>query len=341
MTKIAELDPFDDIRALAASLPGPDDAAAAQAEARNGQLTKPAGSLGRLEEIASWMSAWQGKHPASAAKPMMAVFASNHGVTAQGVSAYPMEVTAQMVANFSAGGAAINQLCGVYGIGLQVFELALEQPTPDISVEPAFSERDCAATIGFGMEAIASGTDLLCLGEMGIGNTTIAAAIYHGLYGGQAEDWVGRGTGVDDEGLKHKANIVARAVALNGGRFDDPLEVLRRLGGREVAAMVGAILAARTQRIPVVLDGYIACAAAAIVHALEPSGLDHCLAAHVSAESAHGEVLQRLGKKPLFDFGMRLGEGSGAALAVGVIKAALAAHNGMATFADAGVSGPG
>ena len=189
------------------------------------------------------------------------------------------------------------------------------------------------------MEAIAGGTDLICLGEMGIGNTTIAAAIYTALYGGKAADWVGRGTGVDDAGLQRKIAAVEKAIELHKAHLDDPLEVLRRLGGREIAAIAGAIMAARMERIPVVLDGYVVCAAAAILHALEPSSLDHCVAGHLSSEGAHAEVLKRLGKKPLLDMNMRLGEGSGAALAVGVIKAAIACHRDMATFAQAGVAG--
>jgi nicotinate-nucleotide--dimethylbenzimidazole phosphoribosyltransferase len=244
-----------------------------------------------------------------------------------------------MVANFSGGGAAINQICKTFDISLKVFELALEQPTGDITQEPALDEKACAATMAFGMEALASQPDLLCLGEMGIGNTTIAAAIYHALYGGEAEDWVGRGTGVDDAGLKRKANAVRAAVARHCDSLSDPLEVLRRLGGREIAAMAGAILAARIQRVPVLLDGFVVCSAAAVLHALDPNALDHCLAGHVSAESAHAEVLRRLGKTPLVDLGMRLGEGTGAALAVGIVRCAVACHNGMATFAEAGVAG--
>jgi nicotinate-nucleotide--dimethylbenzimidazole phosphoribosyltransferase len=173
---------------------------------------------------------------------------------------------------------------------------------------------------------------------MGIGNTTIAAAIYHALYGGDAEDWVGRGAGIDDDGWRRKVAAVAAAVAFHRTHLDDPLEVLRRLGGREVAAIAGAILAARLQRIPVILDGYVVCAAAAILQACDPHALDHCLAGHVSAEGAHREVLRRLGKEPLLDLGMRLGEGSGAALAAGLLKAALACHSGMSTFAEAGVT---
>ena len=220
-----------------------------------------------------------------------------------------------------------------------MFELALERPTGDIAREPALDERACAATMAFGMEALAAGPDLLCLGEMGIGNTTAAAAIYNGLYGGAPEDWVGRGAGADDSQLKRKADAVRAAVALHREHLADPLEVLRRLGGREIAAIAGAILAARIQRVPVLLDGFVVCAAAAVLAALDDRALDHCMAAHVSAENAHAEALRRLGKRPLLDLGMRLGEGSGAALAVGIVKTAVACHNGMATVAEAGVAG--
>ena len=200
-------------------------------------------------------------------------------------------------------------------------------------------EKTCAATFAYGMEAVAGGADVLCIGEMGIGNTTIAAAIYHALYGGEPGDFVGRGTGVDDAGLIRKTAAVAAAAALHRAHLHDPLEVLRRLGGREIAAMAGAIVAARMERVPVILDGYVACAAAAILHKLDARALEHCLAGHCSAEGAHAEVLRRLGLKPLLELGMRLGEGTGAALAAAVVKAAVAAHNGMATFAQAGVAG--
>jgi nicotinate-nucleotide--dimethylbenzimidazole phosphoribosyltransferase len=333
--------PFDDIRKLMQDLPEADLAAAAQCRARDAQLTKPPGSLGKLESIAEWVSAWQGNYPPKIARPVVAVFAGNHGVVAQGVAAYPAEVTKQMVLNFQGGGAAINQICKTFDLGLKVFELALEKPTKDITQEAAMDEADCAATMAYGMEAIAGGCDLLCIGEMGIGNTTIAAAICHGLYGGKPEDWVGPGTGVDAEGLKRKASAVARAVALHKAHLADPLEVLRRLGGRELAAMAGAILAARTQRVPVLIDGYVATAAAAVLHAMRLDALDHCLAAHCSAEPAHRNLLKRLGKEPVLDLGMRLGEASGAALATGLLKAAVNLHNDMATFASAGVSGKG
>ena len=330
--------PFDDIRALLANLPDLDAAPEAAIAARDAHLTKPPGSLGRLEGLVSWMGRVQGRDRPTMERPVVAVFAGNHGVVAQGVSPYPASVTAAMVANFGAGGAAINQICGAYGLGLKVFELALEHPTGDITQGPALEEAACAATMAYGMEAVANATDLLCLGEMGIGNTTVAAAIYHALYGGTPADWVGRGTGVDDAGLARKVDAVARAVALHGAYRDDPLEVLRRLGGREVAAMAGAILAARVERVPVILDGYVVCAAAAVLHALDPRLIEHCMAGHRSAEGAHALVLERLGKPPLLDLGLRLGEGTGAALAAGIVKAALATFDGMATFADAGVA---
>ncbi len=329
--------PFDDIRALLGRMPALDQGVVAAIRTRDLDLTKPPGSLGRLEDVVGWLGAVQGKAKPSIDRPLVAVFAGNHGVTARGVSPYPASVTAAMVANFAAGGAAINQICTVFGLGLKVFELALDLPTEDIASGPAMDEAGCAATIAYGMEAIAGGTDLLCLGEMGIGNTTIAAAIYNGLWGGEAEDWVGRGTGLDDEGLRRKAEVVRTAVRLHRANLGDPLEVLRRLGGREIAAMVGAILAARIEHVPVILDGYVVCAAAAILHAMDPATLDHCVAGHLSAEGAHAVVLDKLGKKPMLDLGLRLGEGTGAALAAGIVKAALACHTGMATFGQAGV----
>jgi nicotinate-nucleotide--dimethylbenzimidazole phosphoribosyltransferase len=332
--------PFDDFRALLKNLPGPDMAAVRAVRERDAQLTKPAGSLGRLEEIAEWLAAWTGRPPA-VTRPLVAVFAGNHGVAAKGVSPYPAEVTAQMVSNFAAGGAAINQICIAHDLGLKVFDLALEVPTGDITAEPAMDERTCAATMAFGMEAIAGGTDLLVIGEMGIANTTIAAAIFHALYGGEAAEWVGPGTGAKGDVLQRKVEAVEAAVALHRAHLSDPLEVLRRLGGREVAAMAGAILAARVERIPVLIDGYVATAAAAVLHAANPAALDHCLVGHVSAEPGHVRALERLNKTPLLALGMRLGEGTGAALAAGIVKAAAQCHSGMATFAQAGVSEKG
>ncbi|GAB6844570.1 nicotinate-nucleotide--dimethylbenzimidazole phosphoribosyltransferase [Methylorubrum rhodinum] len=331
--------PFADIRRLIADMPGPDADAVAMVRARDATLTKPPGALGRLETLVEWLAAWQGKGKPSLDRPLVCVFAGSHGVAARGVSAFPAEVNRQMLDNFAAGGAAINQLCAAYGLGFRVFDLAVDLPTGDICEGPALDEKGCVATMAFGMEAVAAGTDGLAIGEMGIGNTTVAAAIYAALYGGDAAHWVGRGTGVDEGGLSRKAEAVRLALATHAGHLDDPLQVLARLGGREIAAMAGAILAARLQRVPVVLDGYVATAAAAVLHALDSSSLDHCVAGHLSAEGAHAEVLERLGLTPLLSLGMRLGEASGAALAMGLLKGALACHRDMATFAQAGVSG--
>jgi nicotinate-nucleotide--dimethylbenzimidazole phosphoribosyltransferase len=330
--------PFDDIRNLFKIMPQADQESADAAKAHEAQLTKPPGALGKLEAISEWIATWQGQHPPKAERVVVAVFAGNHGVVAQGVAAYPQAVTAQMVANFQSGGAAVNQICKTFDLGLKVFELALEQPTEDITQAAAMTEKDCAATFAYGMEAIAGGCDLLCIGEMGIGNTTIAAAISHALFGGKAEDWVGPGTGVDSEGLKRKADAISRAVKLHAANLNDPLEVLRRVGGREFAAMAGAIMAARMERVPVLIDGYVATAAAAVLYVMDKSALDHCMVAHCSAEPAHKALIAKLGKEPLLDLGMRLGEGSGAALAAGMVKAAVNCHNNMATFASAGVA---
>ncbi len=317
----------------------PADAAAADAaRARQAHLTKPPGSLGRLEELAIWLAAWQGREPPALERVGVLVFAGNHGVATRGVSAYPAAVTAQMVANFSAGGAAINQLCQSAGADLTVVPLDLERPTRDFCEAPAMSEAECLDALNRGIAALAPDLDLVAIGEMGIGNTTSATAICAALFGGQALSWAGPGTGLDAEGVARKAAVIELALTHHRSTLDDPLEVLRRLGGREIAAMAGAIFSARVLRIPVLLDGLVAGAAAAVLHALAPAALDHVQAAHRSAEPAHGRLLDRLGLRPLLDLDMRLGEASGAALAILLCRAALACHTGMATFADAGVS---
>jgi nicotinate-nucleotide--dimethylbenzimidazole phosphoribosyltransferase len=331
---------LEEIRSLLSHLPGPDLEAGSAAAARQAQLTKPAGSLGRLEELAVWLATWQAQHPPRLDHPRTLVFAGNHGVAARGVSAYPAAVTAQMVQNFVAGGAAVNQLCRVFDAGLKVYEMNLDTPTGDIVIEPAMSEEECAKAIAYGMMAVEPGIDALAVGEMGIGNTTAAAALCAGLFGGAAELWAGPGTGVTGAALEGKRKAVADAVALHQPRARDPFDMLRRLGGLELAAITGAVMAARLGRVPVVLDGFASSAAAAVLFAADRHALDHCVAAHVSAEPGHRRLLELLGQRPLFDLGMRLGEASGATLAFGVLKAAVACHNGMATFAEAGVSGP-
>jgi nicotinate-nucleotide--dimethylbenzimidazole phosphoribosyltransferase len=330
---------YADVLELLTIPPDGDEAAVAAVRARDAQLTKPAGSLGALEGLVEFLARWQGRAEPRLDNPMVTIFAGNHGVTDQGVSAFPREVTAQMVANFTNGGAAISQICALHEINLRVFELALDLPTGDITLEPALDDKMCAATIAYGMEAIAGKPDLICIGEMGIGNTTVAAALYAALYGGTGADWVGRGTGVDDAGLTRKADAVDRALARHAGELDHPLAILARLGGREIAAMLGALLAARHQKVPVIVDGFVATSAAAIAHAVNPAAIDHCIFGHSSAEAGHARALAAMGKTGLLDLGMRLGEGSGAALAAVLAKTALHLHNNMATFESASVSG--
>ncbi len=331
---------FAEIRGLFRRLPGPDLEAATAVATRDRQLTKPPGSLGRLESLTEWLAMWQGRAVPQVNRPRTCVFVGNHGVAARGVSAYPPAVTKQMVENFVQGGAAVNQLCQIADADLRVYELDLDTPTHDFTQRPAMDERECARALAYGMFAVEQGIDVLCLGEMGIGNTTAAAAICYGLYGGTVEDWVGPGTGVTGSTLDTKRAVVEQALALHRPGIGDPLDLLAAVGGLELAAIAGAILAARMARTPVLLDGYTCTAAAAILHAIDPRALDHCQIAHLSAEPGHVRLAQALGMKPLFDLGMRLGEGSGATLAVLLLKAAVSCHTGMATFAEAGVSGP-
>ncbi|TCP32749.1 nicotinate-nucleotide--dimethylbenzimidazole phosphoribosyltransferase [Sphingomonas sp. BK235] len=320
------------------TLPAPDAGAIAAAAARQEQLTKPRGSLGRLEEIALFMAGWQGRARPRLARGRVVIFAGNHGVAARGVSAFPPEVTAQMVANFAAGGAAINALAGAAGLELCVTALALDRPTADITIAPAMSADECAEALMAGAAAVEPGLDLLVPGEMGIANSTVAAALCAAALGGTADDWVGPGSGVSGAAAAAKHAAVSRALALHRAEATTPFEALRRLGGRELAAIAGAVIAARHAGVPVLLDGFIATAALAPLAAAAPAILDHCLAGHCSAEPGHARLLARWGLRPLLALDLRLGEASGAAVAAAIVRAALAAHDGMATFADAGVS---
>ncbi|WP_406644427.1 nicotinate-nucleotide--dimethylbenzimidazole phosphoribosyltransferase [Aliisedimentitalea scapharcae] len=335
---LPELTDLDHFRTLLNDAPGADTEATSGAEERNGQLTKPPGALGRLEDLAIWYAGWRGTPRPEIRSPQVIVFAGNHGVTAQGVSAFPPEVTVQMVMNFQHGGAAINQLAKLAGARMDVHALELDRPTADFTQAPAMSPDELLAAVQTGWKAVDPQADLLVVGEMGIGNTTPAAALACVLFGGDAGDWTGRGTGVDDAGLVNKTRVVAEGVARHSGDIQDGLDALARLGGREIAAMAGAIAAARVLRIPVILDGFICTAAAACLARSADGALDHCVAGHQSAEGAHSTLLSALGKEPMLSLGLRLGEGSGAALAIQVLKGAIACHSGMATFAEAGVS---
>ncbi len=322
------------------ALPAPDSQATGEAKRRNDMLTKPAGALGRLETIAIWFAGWHRTPTPAIDAPSVVIFAGNHGVASRGVSAYPSDVTAQMVKNFQSGGAAINQLCESVGASLSVVPLALDVPTADFTQQPAMTRDEFFDAISTGWNSVKAGCDTLVVGEMGIGNTTSAAAVAAALHDREPERWVGRGTGVDDAGLELKRSVVAQGLERHGESLDDPLEVLRRLGGREMAAMAGAIVRARIESIPVILDGFICTVSAAALEKQAPGSLDHCIAGHLSAETAHGRILRMIDKVPLMDMGLRLGEATGGTLAIPVVRAALRCHAGMATFEEAAVSGP-
>jgi len=329
---------FSGLRGICLDLPSGHPAASAAVAQREATLTKPPRSLGRLEDLVAWLAHWQGHAPPRLDRVEILVFAGNHGVTKLGVSAYPAEVTAQMVANFAAGGAAINQLARAAGAALRVIPLALDQPTADFTAAPALTEQEFLAAAAAGYDAVAPDCDLVCLGEMGIGNTTAAAALAAALFGGGGARWAGRGTGVDEDGLARKRAVIDRALEHHAGVLHDPLAIAAAFGGRELAAILGATLAARRQRIPVLLDGFVCTAAVAPLAKLRADTLAHAMAAHVSAEAGHRMLLAELGLAPLIDLNMRLGEASGAAVALNILRAALACHTGMATFAEAGVS---
>ncbi|MDO5621337.1 MAG: nicotinate-nucleotide--dimethylbenzimidazole phosphoribosyltransferase [Paracoccus sp. (in: a-proteobacteria)] len=313
-----------------------DQSAAERARTRQNSLTKPPGSLGRLEDLAVFMAGWQGRERPRLNHIQAVVFAGNHGIVAQGVNPFPASVTAAMVANFQAGGAAINQLCRVAGADLSVRALDLDRPTADFTQGPAMTPDEVQAAMAQGAASVDPGTDLLILGEMGIGNSTVAAVLAASVFGGAAADWVGPGTGAEGDTLRRKIAAVDAGLARH--QPDSAEATLAAFGGREQAAICGAILRARELRIPVVLDGFICTAAAAVLTRDDDTALDHCLIGHQSAEPGHRKLIAALGRKPVLEMDMRLGEGSGAALAALILRAAIECHNGMATFAEAGIS---
>ncbi|RJL06079.1 nicotinate-nucleotide--dimethylbenzimidazole phosphoribosyltransferase [Paracoccus aestuarii] len=312
-----------------------DTEAADAARARQDQLTKPQGSLGRLEELAVFMAGWQGRARPRIDRAQALVFAGNHGVAAQGITPFPPQVTAAMVANFAAGGAAINQLCRAADARLQVEALDLDRPTADFTQGPALTGAELDAAMARGADAVDPDAQILLLGEMGIGNSTVSAALAAASFGGRAEDWVGPGTGAHGAMLAAKQRVVTEGLARHV--TVTTRDTLLAFGGREQAAICGAILRARDLRIPVILDGFICTAAAAVLTRDDPQALEHCLIGHESAEPGHRRLIAALAMRPVLSLDMRLGEGTGAAVALMVLRAALECHDGMATFAEAGI----
>jgi nicotinate-nucleotide--dimethylbenzimidazole phosphoribosyltransferase len=321
--------PFDDVRELIARMPDADEAARASTRAILERAGAEHGRLGRLEHIAVWLSAWSGRSPPAIRRPLVAIFAGNHGIAAtHGISRRSASATAEAVELCAAGGSAINQVCLAHDLGLKVFDLALHIPTGDITREAALDERACAATMAFGMEAIAGGTDLLCLGDLGVGNSTVATTLLAAMLGGNAAEWVT--PDVDPAMTARRIEAVDTALSFHRAHLADPLESLRRVGGREFAALAGAIIAARMEKIPVLLDGLPALAAAAVLKAANGAALDHCLLANSPPGPAGRKAANALGLSPLLEFDMEQAGGIGAALAAALVKAAALTASGLA-----------
>lgn len=327
----------DRLRALLSELSPVDADAADAVRTRSDEVLRPAGALQRLDDVAVHVAGWQGTTTPRVDAPAVLVFAADHGVAAAGVSAYPAVVTAAMLAAVEAGKATVNALAKSVGATVTVCDVGVGRPTGDIRTEAALSverfDEIVDMAIGAVDEAVAAGADLIVPGELGIGNTTTAAALAAALLGGDPTRWVGRGSGVDDNGLERKRSAVTEAAS-RVADLSDPLEIMREVGGAELVAMAAATMRARHHRTPVLLDGYTATAAVMPLHEAAPGALDHCLIGHRSAEPGHQFLLDRLGLQPLLDLGMRLGEGSGAVVAIPIVRSACAAVVEVATFAE-------
>ena len=322
------------IAEMLATMPQPDREAGDSVRARAADILRPAGALARLDELAAWAAEWQGTATPAICKPAALIFAADHGVAAAGVSKYPSDVTAAMLSAYRAGKSTISAFAAVAGATVSAVDVGVGRPTGDIRFESALSDERFDQACAAGRDAVDSvDADLVVLGEMGIGNTTAAAAVVAAISGGDITPWVGRGTGVDDEGLARKRDAVRMAVERIGANVD-PLDVLREVGGAELVAIAAAIVAARLRRIPVLLDGYVVTASALPLHAIASSSLDHCQVGHCSAEPGHRSLLQILGKRPILDLEMRLGEGSGAMAAVPLVAMACAGITEVPTFGE-------
>lgn len=331
---------------LAGELPSPDLDALAAARARAAEVIRPAGALARLDDLACFVASWHGTGRPRVSRPAALVAVASHGVCAEAVSAYPSEVTAAMDGALRQGVATAAVLAGQVGARLEVLDVGVAEPTGNLAVEDALSPDRFERAAWAGRDAVAAlvddGCDLLVFGEMGIGNTTAASAVSAALWGGEVTAWCGRGTGLDDAGLVRKVRVVESALARIGppeppAAPHRSLEVLRRVGGAELVAVAAGILEARLRRVPVVLDGFIITAAASVLAAVRADGLAHCIAGHRSAEPGHRLLLDRLGLEALLELDLRLGEGSGALLAVPIVRAAAAAVSEVATFDELGL----
>ncbi len=322
------------LRDALATLPTGDDAAAAAVSERAADILRPAGALARFDEVAAFIAQWQRTDQPAIRRPAALIFAADHGVTAAGVSKYPVDVTAAMLAAYRAGKSTVSAFAAVAGATVEAIDVGVGRPTGDIRFEAAMSPERFDEAVAAGRSGVESlDADLLVIGEMGIGNTTAAAAVAAALGGGEVAAWVGRGTGLDDEGMDRKREAVRQAVDRIAGVVD-PLEVLREVGGAELVAMAAAIVAARHRALPVLIDGYVVTAAALPLFSVRSDALDHCIVGHCSAEPGHRRLLERIDKQPLLDLAMRLGEGSGAMAAVPLVAMACAGITQVPTFAE-------
>lgn len=333
-----------------------DAAAMKAARARHDSLTKPPGSLGQLEEIAVRICGIRGEQPRGLGAAVVILCAADHGVTEEAISAYPREVTAQMLANFASGGAAINVLSRHVGAKVvlvdagvagdvddpRILKRRIRNSTANIARGPAMSVREAEASIALGIEVVEAeidrGAGIIATGEMGIGNTTASSALIAALTGCPVRSVVGRGTGIDDSALENKTRVIERALAVNRPSPDDPVGALAKVGGLEIGALAGVMLGGAARCVPVVIDGFISGAAALLASRIEPRATGYLFPSHLSLEPGHRVVLDELGLDPILNLGMRLGEGTGAALAIPVIEASLKILNEMATFEEAGIS---
>jgi nicotinate-nucleotide--dimethylbenzimidazole phosphoribosyltransferase len=329
---------MDDLTDLLSSLPEPDEGSVEAVHRRASEVLRPAGALARLDEVAAWLAGWQRTPRPRVERPSAALFVADHGVATEGISAYPAEVTGDVLAALRAGRATANAMAEAGGVRLEIVDVGVGRPSRNLIREPALSEARFRECLDAGRRTIAGlqGTDLLVLGEMGIGNTTSAAALCAVIFGGPADDWTGRGTGIDERVYARKVAVVdaARRRVEGCGAF----EALRQVGGQELVAVAGAALEARRRSIPVVLDGFVVTAACAALEASRPGALAHCLAGHCSSEPGHRLLLEKLGMAPLLDLELRLGEGSGALAAVPLIRLAAAGVTDVATFDEWGLS---
>jgi len=310
--------PFEDIRALIETMPQLADGLETDVQSNAMSLSRGLRPIGRLESPLALISKWQASHLPSLMRPLIAVFAGTHGVAEHLGYENIIEASKKRVLSLTEGQAAVRGVAGELGSAFKVYEFGLDYPSGDFTETDSLSERDCAAAIAFGMEVVAEGADVIVLGAAGLGAATAAAAMNIAQYGGAANYWAG------GEGAEARIKAVQAGLSKHSGKTSDPLDTLRIFGGRDIAGLVGAILAARHQRIPILLDGYVSCTAAAILHSIDPASIDHCIASHLSSEPAHDALLSRLGLTPVVDLDVNIGDGTGGALALSVLKAASA-----------------